>query len=177
MKFRKRPIFTGEVFEVPQHIVRQDDKATHGWQLRYGKFKLFSDHSNDGSGAAASLREATKELSKRIKRLPAPTRLRTDVMKNKKSGLPLGISGPIPRLRPGKNTAYYSFQVTVPIPGGRTANRSVYIGTENTMTPERFEMALAKAIALRDSQVRKAKLAHTRTKRELAVAAGLDIEP
>ena len=174
MKFRKRPIFTGEVFEVPQHIVRLDDKATHGWQLRYGESKFFADHSNDGSGAATALQEATEELAKRIKRLPAPTRLRTDVQANKKSSLPLGISGPIARLRPGRNTAYYNFQVSVPMPGGRATNKSIYIGTENTMTPVRIEEALVKAIALRESQVRKAQLAHTRAKRTLAAAAGLD---
>jgi hypothetical protein len=173
MKYRKHKIFSGQTLNVPQHIVRLDDQHTHGWQLRYGKSKFFADHSNDGSGAAEALRLATEELAKRISRLPAPTRLRTDVMKNKKTDLPLGISGPIPRLRPGRLTPYYNFQVSIPIPGARSTNKNVYIGAENTMTPERIEQALAKAIALRDSHVRKKKLASTKSKREAAAAAGI----
>ena len=59
MKVRKIKIFSGEEFEVPQGIQRIDHRATHGWQLRYGGTKLFSDHTPDGSGAAASLQRAT----------------------------------------------------------------------------------------------------------------------
>ena len=64
MKVRHITIFSGEQFDVPQGIQRIDHRATHGWQLRYGGTKLFSDHSSDVSGAAASLQRATKELLK-----------------------------------------------------------------------------------------------------------------
>ena len=166
MKTRKRKIFTGQEFDVPQHIVRLDKPGTHGWQMRYGTWLYFADHTNDGSGAEKSLREATNELDKRISSLPAPSHLRTDVLKNKKSDLPLGISGPIPCLRIGRTIPYYNFQVSVPVPYGRATNKNVYIGTENTITDERIAHALEKAIAIRDQAVRCAKDAHTQTKRE-----------
>ena len=63
MKTRKIVLFSGEEFEVPQGIQRIDHRATHGWQLRYGGTKLFSDHTSDGSGARASLEKATKEAA------------------------------------------------------------------------------------------------------------------
>ena len=51
MNTRDVVIFSGERFVVPQCIQRIDHLSTHGWQLRYGGTKLFSDHSQDGSGA------------------------------------------------------------------------------------------------------------------------------
>ena len=51
MEYRSRTIFSGQSLDVPKYIVRLDSRKTHGWQLRYGKWKMFSDHSNDGSGA------------------------------------------------------------------------------------------------------------------------------
>ena len=104
MKTRVVRIFTGATFRVPEHIQRIDSKHTHGWQLRYGKSKMFSDHSNDGSKARAALKLATAELIKRIAKLPAPSGLRRDIASNKGSQLPVGISGPIVRTRPGRNT-------------------------------------------------------------------------
>lgn len=173
MKFRKSKIFTGKVFRVPQHVVRIDKLYTHGWQLRYGKSKFFADHSNDGSGAARALRLATEELKRRIATLPAPTRLKSESMSNKTSDLPLGISGPAARLRTGRKTPYYSFQVSMPIPGRRSTNKAVYIGTANTITKARIKAALAKAIALREAQVKKVKRASTKMKREAAAKIGL----
>ena len=76
MKTRDVVIFTGDRFLVPQCIQRIDHLSTHGWQLRYGGTKLFSDHSQDGSGARRALALATKELLKRIATMPAPSRLR-----------------------------------------------------------------------------------------------------
>ncbi|MDP1098101.1 hypothetical protein Q6288_28910, partial [Klebsiella quasipneumoniae] len=76
MKTRSVVIFSGERFDVPQCIQRIDHLSTHGWQLRYGGTKLFSDHSQDGSGARKALALATKELLKRIATMPAPSRLR-----------------------------------------------------------------------------------------------------
>ena len=60
MKYREVVIFNGDKYTVPQNIQRIDHLATHGWQLRYGGTKLFSDHTTDGSGAAASLEAAMK---------------------------------------------------------------------------------------------------------------------
>ena len=173
MRFRGVAIFSGETFQVPASIQRIDTRATHGWQVRYGskedRTKIFSDHTNDGSGAASSLENAITELHKRIKRLPAPTGLRTRPNSGKTSVLPLGVSGPALRNgnSPGK-TPYYCFQVSVPLPSGGNTTKSVYIGTENTKTDEREAAALEKAIQIREQAARKFRLAATHTKRAVA---------
>jgi hypothetical protein len=126
---------------------------------------MFSDHSNDGSKARASLKLATAELLKRIAKLPAPSGLRRDIASNKGSNLPVGISGPIVRTRPGRNTRDASFGVTLPRFGQKPTTRSVYIATENTYTLARYKAALAKAIELRKQAERAYQLAATRAKR------------
>jgi hypothetical protein len=165
MKYRKVEIFTGRTFRVPEHIQRIDHASTHGWQLRYGRSKMFSDFSNDGSGAKAALALAEAELLRRIDRMPAPSRLRRDVSANKSSDLPVGVSGPIARLRSGRNVTEYSFGVTIPRFGSKPTNRSVYIGTETTYTDERVERALAKAVELRTRAMRSYQASATRAKR------------
>lgn len=154
MKTRKHTIFTGKTFTVPTYIVRLDGARSHGWQLRLGPWKMFSDHSNDGSGAARALKEAKAELLKRLKKAPAPTGLRNGVSPLKSSGLPLGISGPHARSRAGKSGIQYYVQVTYPVFNGKNVNRSVYVATENTLSEERWNAALDKAIALREAGVR-----------------------
>jgi hypothetical protein len=129
---------------------------------------MFSDHSNDGSKARASLKLATAELIKRIAKLPAPSGLRRDIASNKGSQLPVGISGPIVRTRPGRNTRDASFGVTLPRFGLKPTTRSVYIATENTYTVARYKDALAKAIALRRAAERAYQAAATKAKRESA---------
>ncbi len=168
MEFRKREIFTGKLFDVPTHVVRLDGKKTHGWQLRYGKWTLFSDHSNDGTGAEAALAAASAELARRIAKLPAPNGIRSQSKEGKANGMPVGVSGPITRMRGRQNALQYYLQVNFPIPGGKPVNRTIYIATENTLTPEKYQTALAKAIAIRDTGVRKFKLAATKAKRESA---------
>jgi len=129
---------------------------------------MFSDHSNDGSKARASLKLATAELIKRIAKLPAPSGLRRDIASNKGSKLPVGISGPIVRTRPGRNTRDASFGVTLPRFGLKPTTRSVYIATENTYTVARYKTALAKAIALRLAAEKAYQTAATKAKRESA---------
>jgi len=124
MKVRDVVIFSGERFEVPQGIQRIDHKATHGWQLRYGGTKLFSDHSSDGSGAAASFQKATKELLKRIASLPAPSLLQRGPSANKRSGLPPGITGPVVRTRSNSNTRDCSLMVLIPRFGDKPRRRT-----------------------------------------------------
>jgi hypothetical protein len=126
---------------------------------------MFSDHSNDGSKARAALKLATAELIKRIAKLPAPSGLRRDIASNKGSNLPVGISGPIVRTRPGRNTRDASFGVTLPRFGMKPTTRSVYIATENTYTLARYKTALAKAIELRHAAERAYQLAATKAKR------------
>lgn len=149
MKYRDVTIFSGHRFSVPQGIQRIDHRATHGWQLRYGGTKLFSDHTTDGSGAKAALDAAVGELKKRIAKLPAPVRLQRAPSENKSSDLPPGIFGPVVRQRSGSRVRDASLSVLVPRYGKTPQRRTVYIGTENTYTPERYRAALDKAIAIR----------------------------
>ena len=168
MKVRDVVIFSGEQFAVPQGIQRIDHRATHGWQLRYGGTKLFSDHSSDGSGAAEALANATRELLSRIAKLPAPSKLQRQPNENKTTDLPVGISGPIVRLRSGAKVRDCSLSVNLPRFGDSPRRRSIYIGTENTYTVEKYEQALAKAILLREQAEAAYKRAATRAKRVAA---------
>lgn len=165
MKFRDVITAFGYTFSVPTNIQRIDHKHTHGWQIRFGRWQFFADHSNDGSGSEKALLVATEELRDRMMKLPARTGLRVDSNQNKSSDLPVGISGPIERVRPGRKSIQYYFQVTFPVAGEKPVNRSVYIATENTMTQERYDFALSKAIALREAGVRRFKLGATKAMR------------
>lgn len=158
MKFRDVVIHTGERFTVPQGIQRIDHRTTHGWQLRYGgSTKLFSD-GNFGASAAASLERATKELRARIAKMPAASKLQKEPSGNKSTDLPVGISGPVVRLREGSSVRACSFSVSLPRWGETPQRSSVHIGTENTYSAERYHEALAKAIEMR----RKAEVAYQR---------------
>lgn len=165
MKVRDVVIFTGKRFEVPQGIQRIDHRATHGWQLRYGGTKLFSDHSSDGTGASDALALATKELLARIARMPAPSKLQREPSQNKGSDLPVGISGPVVRLRKGSSVRSCSLSVSVPVFGKAPRRCSIYIGNENTYTLQRYRRALARAIAMRTEAEAAYELAATRAKR------------
>ncbi len=149
MKTRDVVIFSGQRFQVPQCIQRIDHLSTHGWQLRYGGTKLFSDHSSDGSGAAASFAAAVRELARRHERSPLVPRLPSEPMAHKSNDLPVGISGPILRLRRGAQVHEARFSVAVPRYGQTARRRSVYIANENTWSAERYKMALERAITLR----------------------------
>jgi hypothetical protein len=168
MKFRDVQIFSGQRFQVPQSIQRIDHKATHGWQLRYGGTKLYSDHSNDGSGAAAALEKAIAELKRRTAKLPAPTRLQSGPSRHKGSDLPVGISGPVVRQRKGSSVRDCSLSVSLPRFAGKPQRRSVYIGTENTYTIERYQEALARAVALREKAEEAYQRAATKERRAQA---------
>jgi hypothetical protein len=165
MKFREVAIFNGDRYLVPQCIQRIDHRATHGWQLRYGGTKLFSDHSNDGSGAATALAAATKELIRRIAVLEAPTTLQSGPSANKTSGLPPGISGPIVRERRGGQVRDSSFAILLPRFGEAPIRRSIYIGTERTATAKKVKSALARAIELRAAAEEAYRRAATRARR------------
>jgi hypothetical protein len=168
MKFREVAIFNGDIYKVPQCVQRIDTRATHGWQLRYGGTKLFSDHSPDGSGAADALEKATRELLKRIASLPAPSLLQRGPSQNKSNDLPVGISGPVVRQRAKSMVRDCSLSVLIPRFGQTPQRRSIYIGTENTYTVARFDAALARAVALRTAAEEAYEKAATRAKRAQA---------
>ena len=168
MKVRQVTIFSGEQFEVPQGLQRIDHRATHGWQLRYGGTKLFSDHTPDGSGAAASLQRATQELLKRIAKLPAPSLLQRAPSVNKRNMLPPGITGPVVRQRSNSPTRDCSLMVLIPRFGDKPRRCTIYIGTENTYTIERYQKALERAIVMRGAAEDAYQKATTRAKRAAA---------
>lgn len=170
MKTRTVTLFSGETFEVPQGIQRIDHRATHGWQLRYGGTKLFSDHTSDGSGARAALEKATKELLRRINTLPAPSLLQRGPSANKSSQLPPGITGPVVRTRRGGRTRDCSLMVLIPRFGEKPRRRTIYIGTENTYSLERYQAALDRAIEMRKEAEEAYVKATTRAKRAEAKA-------
>lgn len=157
MEYRNVTIFTGQVFRVPEHIVRLDSKNNRAWQVRYGSTKeaCFPDGTTDGSGARAALKKATRELLRRIRSLPAPTGLRGDIVQWKNNKLPLGVSGPAERYRKGRKVKQYSFQVSLPRFGEKSRNVHVYIATENTICRELYNRALGKAKGLRQEAERK----------------------
>ncbi len=170
MKTRDVVIFSGKKFKVPQCVQRIDHRYTHGWQVRYGGTKMFSDGTNDGSGAKASLEAATKELIRRIGSMPTPSKLQPRPSTSKSSNLPVGISGPLVRLRRGSNTRYASLQVLLPQFGEKPRNKNVYIGSESTYTPERFKEALGRAVELRAKAEKTYRLEETRSRRAEAKA-------
>lgn len=176
MKFRDVVIFNGKPFNVPQGIQRIDTRATHGWQVRYGGTKLFSDHTRDGSGARASLDLAQQELARRIAKMPAPSLLQKKPSESKSSDLPVGISGPIVRQRAGSRVRSCSFSVLLPRFGQSPRCSSVYIGTENTYTVERYHAALEKAVVMRNEAEQHYERAATKAKRAGAKELGTRIK-
>jgi hypothetical protein len=151
MKTRPVLIFSGQPFEVPQCIQRIDSRSTHGWQVRYQGTRMYSDHSRDGSGAAAALARATAELKRRIAQLPAPSKLQRQPSGHKRSDLPVGISGPIVRQRGDSGVRTAVLSVLLPQFGKPVRCSTVYIGTENTYTVARYYAAVERAKALRQA--------------------------
>jgi len=163
MKTRKATIYNGRRFNVPQCIQRLDHLSTHGWQLRYGGTKMFSDGQD---GAAVSLARATEELLDRIAKLPAPSLLQKQPNRTKTSDLPVGISGPIVRQRRGSTVRECYLGVSLPRFGAKRRHRNIYIGSERTYTTQRFEQALEKAITLRKNAEQVYRRDATMAKRE-----------
>ena len=170
MKTRDVAIFSGHRFAVPQGIQRIDTKSTHGWQVRYQGTKMFSDHSQDGSGANQALVKATKELLTRIANLPVPDLLQRAPSASKTTDLPSGISGPIVRSRAGSKVRTCNFSVLLPQFGRPPKCTSVYIGSENTYTVEKHDLALVKALTLRHAAELAYEEAATKAKRKAGVA-------
>lgn len=166
MKFREVAVYTDTTFRVPQGIQRIDHLSTHGWQLRYGGTKFFADTSADDDGARASLAAAQAELVTRIAELPAPTSLQAAPSANKTSALPPGISGPVVYRRKGAKVLTSTLSVLVPRFGQSPKRRTIYIGSENTYTEQRYRMALCKALAIRSEAEEAYRVAATRAKRE-----------
>lgn len=150
MQFREVTLPSGQRFQVPQGIQRIDSKSTHGWQVRCQGTKLFSD--GKPADPRQALASAMRELLERVSTLPVNSPLKHGPSAGKSSDLPAGISGPILRVRQGRvPTAELS--VSLPCFGRRVGIKSVYIGSQNTYTEDKYREALAKCIELRASAV------------------------
>jgi hypothetical protein len=147
MQTRTVTIFSGARIRVPEHIQRIDTHSTHGWQMRYGQPTLF--FSDGQSGPRPALKRAIEALRQRIAELPAPTGLQRGTSPNKQNDLPVGISGPILRQRPGRSVPECHFSVNLPRFGGKPLRRSVYIANQNTYSPQRYTEALNAALEMR----------------------------
>lgn len=169
MRTRTVTIHSGTRIRVPEHIQRIDTHSTHGWQMRYGQPSLFySDGHGPGHGPRQSLKRAMQALRERIAALPAPTGLQRDISPNKQNDLPVGISGPILRQRPGRTVPECHFSVNLPRFGSKPLRRSVYIANQNTYTKDRYQRALEAAIALRRAAEAEYQAAATEAKRRSA---------
>lgn len=161
MKFRKVTLASGQTFDVPQGVQRIDSSSTHGWQVRCQGTKLFSD--GESGDAQRSLTGAIRELLARTAKMPLAPVGRSAPSAHKTSDLPPGISGPIVRARPGR-ALIAELSVLLPRLGGQPKIKSIYIGSQNTYTEERYRAALAKGIELRraamESYERDAQKAH-----------------
>ena len=91
------------------------------------------------------------------------------VSKNKTSDLPSGISGPVSSNRKGRKVLQYSFGVSIPRFGDKSTTRNIYIGTENTINEQRYDLALVKAIDVRNKAVAAFQQAKTNDRRSKAV--------
>lgn len=147
MNYRLTHLPDGTRFEVPQGVQRIDSNSTHGWQVRCQGTKFFSD--GPAADARASLVKAAEELLHRLRDADAEQALRQTVSPRKGSELPVGLSGPIVRDRPGRaRTAELS--VVLPQFGRRPRIKSIYIASENTYSLDKFRIAVARGQALRE---------------------------
>lgn len=146
MKFREVVLPDGTALTVPQGIQRIDTRSTHGWQVRSQGTKFFSDGPT--GDVQQSLIKATRELIQRLATLTAPSGLKRQVSPHKSSDLPPGISGPIVRERAGRAPSA-ALSVLVPRFGKAPENKTVYIGSQNTYTEDRYRAALAKGMEIR----------------------------
>ena len=106
----------------------------------------------------------------RIAELPAPTGLQRGTSPSKQNDLPVGISGPILRHRPGRSVPECHFSVNLPRFAAKPLRRSVYIANQNTYTPERYRLALESAIRMRREAEEQYQLDATTAKRKAAGA-------
>jgi hypothetical protein len=66
MQYRQVTTAAGYCFAVPEHIIRIDDEAFSGWQLRYGEWTDYPDCPEGRGGAEKALRQAMFEMQFRI---------------------------------------------------------------------------------------------------------------
>jgi hypothetical protein len=66
MEYKTITTAAGQVFSVPEHILRNDESQPAGWQLRYGEWTDYPDKSERAGGALRALEIAMTEMQRRI---------------------------------------------------------------------------------------------------------------
>lgn len=142
---------------VPRHIVRIDSEdlestGTHGWQVRYQKpSKFFSDTIGDIRRLPEeSLREAITYLAG-IYRGPK-SQIKVDPAARKVNEIQeVGIRL-VRRAKKSRSVAEIYVEASNPEHG--KASKRFYVGTENTVTPEKVEAKLIEARTYRKMQIK-----------------------
>lgn len=152
-------------FRVPRYISRVDintpfKAGTHGWQVRYkGQSKFFSDvhYGRKRIGSpAASLEAATIYLGSIFEGPPLLFREKPLKHKADKS-LPVGVRERR-KVSIGRKVTEILFEVSAV--SNRHPSKLFYVGTENTLTPQRYQTALHEAIQYRMTCILEVKLEH-----------------
>lgn len=66
MEYKTITTAAGQVFSVPEHIIRNDEGPLAGWQLRYGEWTDYPDKQEGAGGALRALEIAIAEMQRRI---------------------------------------------------------------------------------------------------------------
>lgn len=147
-------------FKVPTHIVRIDidkhgEAGTHGWQVRYRKkTKLFSDSNRKTrKQLIESLQDAVEYLDSIYKGRSVQLKTKPAARKNNEI-MDVGIRL-VKRVKKSKNITEISIEVGA-IKRADSPKR-FYVGTENTITPEKLQSKLVEARAHREQIVAKHK--------------------
>ena len=148
-------------FDVPRYIVRLDHTNEHGhlksagWQVRYERpSKYFSDSDACPGSEGRMKRGSPKESLQRARAYLAtiyrgerpPLRIGDKANKKHRTGV-AGMRY-VRKRHHQRNLWEYYVEVSH-MPGIRSSPRRFYIGTENTFTQERLEIAWQRAYAFR----------------------------
>ncbi len=154
-----KQIINGTEYVVPTHVNRVDCEKAKGWQIRrIRKYqpkldKFIPDRKFDCE--QASLNMAVEVLRIHLKNIQ-PMDIIPFAVKDSKKGLnKTGYPGVRLDWDRRKGKKYYELSVEVTI--GKydpTTYKAFYVGTENTITQDRLDLAMQEAIAWREHLVR-----------------------
>ena len=162
MRSREVTLKNGTVLQVPSNIQRIECRGTRGWQVRYVGTKFFADGKHS---PRSSLKAAKAELAQRIQNHQAPNRLGQTIPTNKRSQMPLGITGPLVRKR-ASGIMECNISVSVPKFGGKPQRRTVYVGNQTTFSERRLDAAVKRAVKIRADAEEAYRVAATAARRE-----------
>lgn len=144
------------VIRVPRYIVRIDiddgGAGTHGWQVRYARpWRLISDtQRGKPRSPKTSLRDAKEYLATIFTGVKPRHRTIEDSRKRERTGMP-GVRI-VRRVHRGRNVAEVLIRVDAPQRSG--GRKTIYVGTDNTVTKKRLAEAIRQAKEIRAEFVR-----------------------